>query len=638
MIVFPCLIARVKRSVPLFLLATSSVAAQGGRSASRAPTRGTVATPSDQAPRRPNVVGKSFEEASRALQRLDLPVVARDSVSARSREGMVLRQVPAALTVPSSGDVDTLFVARAPLASAQAVRVPAVSGLGYVLGADRLRAAGLVPRPAALAPGDSARARVTGQQPAAGVRVALGTSVLLSLVIDERLTVPSVIGLDSALAARRILGAGFALAPLVQVRDNERPSGSVRHQSPEPGAVERRGTVVTLEVSIGSSRETISGTVPSLLRMTLVDARTVLEKSALGLGRIDTAFVDAGDGRVLHQLPHSGTTAHAGDVVRVTVGLRRTISVVPKLIGLTRTQASVALASADLRLGSAQLVIGRDAADGVVFRQGTPSGTRLTLGSAVDVSISVTPPDSASEAGTRGGGRPASVTGGETVVAVPAVRDSTLARALGLLRDAGLTNVRVDSARTTSPEVVWLVRAQAPGAGELVLRTSRVRLTAEPIGRSRAPYLIRLTEDEARREASGEGFTFRVARHVLALRLAGARVKSQEPAPFVLTAPGTEVAVEISDPMPPYASAAAGLVLVAAAGFGGRRLRRVRPTLRAHIVIVAPPEVHGAPPGGPVKTELAISAELGSVVTEIFDGDRDLVARHSPQKPGSTHD
>lgn len=618
-----------------------------------------------QIPRRPNVVGRTYAVAESALRRLRITVVARDSFVASGSSGIVLRQIPVAGTLVRPGAVDTLIVSHP--RTQRFTAVPAVIGMLLPSAVAQIGRAGLVPVAPGVSPRDSGRALVVSQSPAPAERVPLRASVKLDVIIDDRTRVPALVGRDTATARQLLTRARLAVGPISLAFHERFPAGIVMDQKPEAEDSIRRGTGVALRVSRGRHPDTTAVTVPSVLDLTLDDARATLTDNRLALGHVDTVRLENGRGRVVHQEPHPGDPAHVGDAVQVTVAVPRPTAIVPTLVGLARSQAEDTLQRLRLALGVVRIVLDTAAPDNVIVGQSVASGSRLPLGESVGIDLNRRPqieriavprlvglslpqaadtivrhgltvgslterPDRASDVvleqrpreGERvvPGSPVALVVGRDTtppppaLVAVPSVVGWAVPRAFAALESRGLGNIVVDSEPTAGRDAAWFVSDQAPEAGELVLPSTLVRLRARPVVTLPVPDLRGRSEVDAELEAASAGFRLRVVNRTRAPRLSGTRVTVQVPAPPARIAPGSRLDVTISYPVRPVILLVGALAGVAAAATVAWRTRLLRPSVRATMQS-EPPTLVDPLGDSLVRAEVSLKVEVEFLEPEL---------------------
>jgi serine/threonine-protein kinase len=129
--------------------------------------------------------------------------------------------------------------------------------------------------------------------------------------------VPQVLGLQQSSAQRRLNQAGLTVR-VVYVTATV-PSGQVLAQSPRAGVSVRKGSRVTINVSLGPSATTKP--VPNVVGQDEQTATTRLEAAGFTVQVIDQSTTDpAEDGVVLDEQPAGGTKAPQGSEVTIYVG------------------------------------------------------------------------------------------------------------------------------------------------------------------------------------------------------------------------------------------------------------------------------------------------------------------------------
>ncbi len=303
------------------------------------------------------------------------------------------------------------------------------------------------------------RTRVTSQAPrttdAGRLAQVPGTPTRTSTVV------PDLSGLQSAVAAR-ILTQSRLQAGQTELRESDRPKGTILDQKPAAGMRVPIGTRIDILVSkgrqqppddVGQPGRGIA--VPNVVGESVSAARAILEKHALRLGEVRSRQSAHPRGLVIDQRPRPREEVTKGSAVDVLVseGQPPVIDTteVPAVVGDRVDDAAEAIRRARLIPQVVRTLPSRAAA-GVVVNQEPVGGTRATAGSAVGLIVSA----------------------GEPLVTVPHIVNSTLAAAGAALADARL---RVgDVSRQEASAEAGLIVAQRPEAGERVPPRTAVRL------------------------------------------------------------------------------------------------------------------------------------------------------------------
>lgn len=157
---------------------------------------------------------------------------------------------------------------------------------------------------------------VVWQDPPAGVVVPQGTSVQFSVSVGpQRVPVPDVAGYDAQVARLLVESAGLRVGS-VDSTQTASPRGVTVNTRPPAGTPLVPGGRVTLVVSVGAP--TIP--VPSLVGLTMEQARMTLEQAGLALGTyFSRTFSGVPVGTVIEQRPAPGTLSAPGTAVHIVL-------------------------------------------------------------------------------------------------------------------------------------------------------------------------------------------------------------------------------------------------------------------------------------------------------------------------------
>jgi eukaryotic-like serine/threonine-protein kinase len=184
----------------------------------------------------PDLVGKPFEEAQAALQKLGLTANRVDAESPDQAAGTVLSTDPVSGTTVDKGSAVTVTVAAEP-----AVAIPNVAGQDQVAAQTALQTAGfqvtVQPAPSNTVPAG----KVIATDPVAGTMAPKGSTVTMQVSTGPTATaIPNVIGQTRENAAAALTGAGFNVTILGCA-----PGAVVASQNPAGGEAPP-GTGVTI--------------------------------------------------------------------------------------------------------------------------------------------------------------------------------------------------------------------------------------------------------------------------------------------------------------------------------------------------------------------------------------------------------
>ncbi len=146
-----------------------------------------------------------------------------------------------------------------------------------------------------------------------------GYWVLKFITAGETITMPSLLGMFEKDAIVTLVNAGLTVQPPIERQPHdEYEQGMVIQQSPRPGVTIKAGRAVRLVVSAGASRKEI----PSVVNMTIADAKLRLSASELDIGHIGSiynALIPAG--QIVAQDPTEGQHLHFGHNISVLTSL-----------------------------------------------------------------------------------------------------------------------------------------------------------------------------------------------------------------------------------------------------------------------------------------------------------------------------
>ncbi len=284
--------------------------------------------------------------------------------------------------------------------------------------------------------------------------IALGLYLLLR---PEQLTVPNVIGRESATATQILQNRGFEV-DIVNVENPDVERNTVASQDPRPNTEAPEGSTVTINVSTGPGE----ASVPAVAGMPEDEAKRQLEDAGFE-SKVEREFSDSvRKGRVIDTQPGSGSVIERGSTVTMRVSRGVEQIDVPDVVGQSEDEARDTLRDAGLRVGEVTERESTDEEPGTVLEQDPADGGKVDRDSPVDLVVAAAPPD----------------------VAVPNVVDMAEDEAVTTLEDAGF-EVSVRDQPATSPDQEGVVLDQAPDAGTerpegATIRISVGRLDATP--------------------------------------------------------------------------------------------------------------------------------------------------------------
>jgi beta-lactam-binding protein with PASTA domain len=326
----------------------------------------------------PGLVGKPSGAAGRELTGLGLTLGPITKVATSAPLGTVLAQSPAAGTELMKGDAVAISVAVAP----PGVSVPGVLGRTAGDAQAAVSGVGLAPQVFESFDASAPTGTVMGQVPIAGATVPRGAAVVLLVsrgAVSTTATVPAVVGATQASATATLVRHGFKVLPFDGYSATV-ATGNIIGTIPSARQKVEAGSQVEILVSRGTPTSLV--TVPSLVGTRQPDAVTVLA----GLGLAVQAFLAPSDtvpvGTVVSQLPKAGWVTAKGAAVGllVSTGKPGTMMAVPRLIGLSESDARAAAAAAGF-VAQPVASLAAAAPGGAVFAQLPQAGSTALVGS-----------------------------------------------------------------------------------------------------------------------------------------------------------------------------------------------------------------------------------------------------------------
>ena len=275
----------------------------------------------------------------------------------------------------------------------------------------------------------------------------------------EQLTVPNVIGRESATATQILQNRGFEV-DIENVVNSDVERDTVASQDPRPETEAEEGSTVTITVSTGPGE----ASVPSVVGLPRDEAEQQLTSAGFKVEAERVFSADVREGRVVSTQPGPGSVIERGTTVTMQVSRGPEQVDVPNVVGQSEDNARSALQSAGLSVGE---VTERESADedpGTVLEQDPAAGASADTGSAVDLVVAQPPPD----------------------VAIPDVVDMTEEEARAALVGAGF-KVAIRDQDTSSPDEDGVVLDQAPDPGDERPAGSTVRLAVGRLNATPTP-------------------------------------------------------------------------------------------------------------------------------------------------------
>jgi serine/threonine-protein kinase len=223
----------------------------------------------------------------------------------------------------------------------------------------------------------------------ATVAVAAAAWGIWQYLLPKDVDVPAVVGLQQEDAQREMEAAGLVVRIGEGRYTMAEPEGIVLRVQPPEGTTLEEGDRVTLIVSLGPPPVAV----PSLLGLTIEEARAALKDEKLKLGEVGHAYSEKfAAGQVIRQAVPAEEQAPQGSAVDVIVSDGPTPVAVQRVTGLTQEQAISLLETAGFHV-AVQEEFSDDVDKGVVISQDPAKGTKLQPGQTVTIVVSMGPPE-----------------------------------------------------------------------------------------------------------------------------------------------------------------------------------------------------------------------------------------------------
>ncbi|MHC4062621.1 MAG: PASTA domain-containing protein, partial [Planctomycetota bacterium] len=217
--------------------------------------------------------------------------------------------------------------------------------------------------------------------------VPIGSSVDLVVSLGQP-QVPDVVGETEPNATAAITAVdNLTVGTITYDYNDSVAQGHVISQSPAAGTLVPIGASIDLVVSLGQPQ------VPDVVDMTEADAnRAITAVDNLTVGVVTYEYNDVvTDGNVISQNPAAGTLVPIGSSVDLVVSLGQ--PQVPDVVGETEPNATAAITAVDnLTVGSIVYEYNDTIAATVVISQNPAAGTTVSVGSSVDLVVSLGQP------------------------------------------------------------------------------------------------------------------------------------------------------------------------------------------------------------------------------------------------------
>ncbi|MGH2527836.1 MAG: Stk1 family PASTA domain-containing Ser/Thr kinase [Actinomycetota bacterium] len=215
-----------------------------------------------------------------------------------------------------------------------------------------------------------------------GAGLYLLASALLANGETRNIRVPSVIGLLEQEATSELRNAGFEVGePKRQLTDDPNEVGRVIDQDPEPLALAREGSTVT--ITIGRSPRQV--TVPNVVGEQQDEAEALITEAGLDVGTVTPQADQAEPGTVIEQNPLPDDTVDKGTPVNLVVSSGPEIATVPDVVcdSLGKAESDLRKEGFEVEIAEERVFNPECAKDGQVGAQDPAAGDSAQVGSTV---------------------------------------------------------------------------------------------------------------------------------------------------------------------------------------------------------------------------------------------------------------
>ena len=283
-------------------------------------------------------------------------------------------------------------------------------------------------------------------------------------------------------------------------------------------------TDVTREIT-----STVLATVPNVVNQTRTVAATTLANADLTAGAFTLANSSTiAAGRIISQTPIAGATVPELTAVALVVSLGPANVTVPGVMGMTQAEATTALATEALGVGTITTEASATIGVGHVIRTNPAAGASVSPGTAVALVMS----------------------SGFPTVQVPGLVGLTDPDAVTALDTAGLTVGAVTEENSDTVDV-GVVISQTPPPESIVAPGTAVSFVVS-IGPStvQVPGVVGLPEDTAKNAVTSAGLIVGTVTTQTSATVPAGDVISQSPAAATAAAPGSAVTLVVSSGSP----------------------------------------------------------------------------------------
>jgi beta-lactam-binding protein with PASTA domain len=200
---------------------------------------------------------------------------------------------------------------------------------------------------------------------------------------------PSVVGMSLTDATDSLATVGAKLEIAGEEPSPDLPEGTVMTQSPPGGTMVKEGRRVKVIKSAGREMTTVPGMVGFSQRQCELKLREAgLEVGGTGWAASDSLPVNV----LVYSIPAEGSLVPKSTQVNLFFnrGSESTIISVPQLVGLNLNDAQKIVDSLGLNISSVNYAVKTDLLPNTIIWQSVQEGSKVELGSSLDLKVSVT--------------------------------------------------------------------------------------------------------------------------------------------------------------------------------------------------------------------------------------------------------
>jgi serine/threonine-protein kinase len=220
--------------------------------------------------------------------------------------------------------------------------------------------------------------------------LAAGVSAYLTLTLiiksEDTVIVPDLVGKDVVYALEFLTDLELNTKVKGSEYSEDIPKNNVTYQDPPAGTEIKKGRDVRIIISKGPRRISM----PNLMRLSLHQARLILEENGVCQGELSRAYSDDREkDHVIAQVPPAGSMINRGICVNllISLGSRPGEYKMPNLSGLSLDEAMLSLEKANLIIGEIKSSFARTKPRNIIVNQEPLPGYRVITGSTVHLVI-----------------------------------------------------------------------------------------------------------------------------------------------------------------------------------------------------------------------------------------------------------